>query len=121
MDSSILLDALKISGIGIVVLLLVLALLAVLVWLMTVFIVDKPEKVSKPEEETQPVAAEKTEVKTEAKAELQKVAAIALALARAQMETAAIESPEIGGEFNAWRQFNLQRRLTQSQNIRRSR
>ena len=63
-------------------------------------------------------AAEETT--TEKKSDLQLVAAIALALYRAQTETqlAAPESSAV--EVNAWRQFGLQRRLTQSSTIRRT-
>ena len=118
MDSNSLVFALQISGIGIVVLLLVLVLLAVVVWLMTKFIVDKPEKAE--EEAVQPVSAAAEETTTEKKSDLQLVAAIALALYRAQTETqlAAPESSAV--EVNAWRQFGLQRRLTQSSTIRRT-
>lgn len=118
MDSNSLAFALQVSGIGIVVLLLVLILLAVVVWLMTRFIVDKPEKVE--EEAVQPVTVAVNEPETEKKSTLQLAAAIALALYRAQTETqlAAPESSAV--DVNSWRQFGLQRRLTQSSTIRRT-
>lgn len=118
MDSNSLAFALQVSGIGIVVLLLVLILLAVIVWLMTKYIVDKPEKTE--EEAVQPVTAAVNVQTTEKKSDLQIAAAIALALFRAQTETqlAAPESSAV--EVNSWRQFGLQRRLTQSSTIRRT-
>lgn len=118
MDSNSLAFALQVSGIGIVVLLLVLILLAVIVWLMTKFIVDKPEKAE--EETVQPVSTIANEPITEKKNTLQLAAAIALALYRAQTETqlAAPESSAV--EVSSWRQLGLQRRLTQSSTIRRT-
>lgn len=114
MDSN-LIYALKVSGVGIVVLLLVLALFAGVVSLMTRFIVDKPSK----EEEAEPEVAIST---TSAKeSNLATIAAIALALYRAQTEVQSTELTAPSGEINSWRQFNLQRRLTQSSTIRRSR
>lgn len=118
MDNSVLLEALKISGIGIVVLLLVLVLLAFLVSLMTKFIVEKPETETAIEPETPQPAQTK---QAEKKSDLKKIAVLAVALARAQAETTYTESPTPAGVQNAWLQFNLQRRLTQSSNLRRSR
>lgn len=115
MDPTVLNNALKISGIGIVVLLLVLILLAVVVWLMTKFIVDKPEK-----ETAEEPAALETKAPSEPKSDLQLAAAVALALYRAQTETQSVGIPANTGEINAWKQFNLQRRLTQSSTIRRT-
>lgn len=117
MDSSTLAFALKISGIGIVVLLLVLVLLAVVVGLMTRFIVDKPEK----KEETVEEISSASEALPEGKSNLEVIAAIALAIARGQAETQSVQSLTSAGEVNSWRQFNLQRRLNQSSNIRRTR
>ena len=119
MDSNILPFALSISGIGIVVLLLVLALLAGVVALMTKYIVDKPEKEDSEEEieEVQETTASVPEKNTG----LEKIAVIALALARAQAETITTQSLAPAGELNSWRQFNLQKRLAKSSTIRRSR
>ena len=118
MDTSTLIYALKISGIGIVVLLLVLIILAGIVSLMTRFIVDKPEKEEEVVEEVKPaqVAAPKDDKK-----DLAMVAAIALAVCRAQTEMQSVETAAPAGEVNAWKQFNLQRRLAQSSNFRRTR
>jgi len=114
MDSE-LIYALKISGVGIVVLLLVLVALAGVVSLMTKFIVEKPKKEEEPEEE------KAVAVTTEKSSNLETVAAIALALYRAQTEIQTSETSAPAGEINSWRQFNLQRRLTQSSTIRRTR
>lgn len=116
MDSE-LIYALKISGVGIVVLLLVLVALAGVVSLMTKFIVDKPEKETEVEEEETTAIAESPKTKSN----LEAVAAIALALYRAQTEIQSSETSAPAGEINSWRQFNLQRRLTQSSTIRRTR
>ena len=109
--------ALKISGIGIVVLLLVLALLAGIVYLLTVFLVDKEDK----KETVVEAASEKTEEKVESKSDLLLAAALAVAIARAQADTQVAFTDASSGEVNAWRQFGLQRRLTQSSTIRRTR
>lgn len=117
MDSD-LIYALKVSGVGIVVLLLVLVLFAGVVSLMTKFIVDKPNK----ETEAEEAETEKTISSTPVKeSNLATIAVIALALYRAQTEVQSTETTAPSGEFNSWRQFNLQRRLTQSSTIRRSR
>jgi sodium pump decarboxylase gamma subunit len=116
MDSD-LIYALKISGVGIVVLLLVLVVLAGVVSLMTKFIVEKPEKEEDEEENAEPAIS----AEPEKKSNLETVAAIALALYRAQTEIQTSETTAPAGEINSWRQFNLQRRLTQSSTIRRSR
>jgi sodium pump decarboxylase gamma subunit len=118
MDTSTLGFALKISGIGIVVLLLVLAALAGIVYLMTRFIVDKeePEEEGTVEETPAPAAAAVEEKKTD----LTLAAAIAVAIARAQAEMNVVSSESAGETVNAWYAFGLQRRLTQSSTIRRT-
>lgn len=113
-----LLFALQISGIGIVVLLLVLAALAGVVYLMTRFIVDK-EETEEGAEESAP-AAEAAAIE-EPKTDLKLAAAIAVAIARAQAEMQVVSTEAEGGELNAWRQFGLQRRLTQPSTFRRTR
>lgn len=115
-----LLFALQISGIGIVVLLLVLAALAGIVYLMTRFIVDK-EETEEGAEETAPVATAEAAAIEEPKTDLKLAAAIAVAIARAQAETQVVSTETEGGEINAWRQFGLQRRLTQPSTFRRTR
>lgn len=119
MDTSTLGFALKISGIGIVVLLLVLTALAGIVYLMTRFIVDKKEESEEEgtvEETSAPVAAAIEESKTD----LTLAAAIAVAIARAQAEMNVVSSESAGEAVNAWYSFGLQRRLTQSSTIRRT-
>ena len=115
-----LLFALQISGIGIVVLLLVLTVLAGLVYLMTRYIVDKPEEEEGATEETlQPAIVEIEDTQSD----LKLVAVIALALARAQAEIQSreMESEISAGVLDSWRQFGLHRRLNQSSTIRRTR
>ncbi|MBN2257340.1 MAG: OadG family protein [Anaerolineaceae bacterium] len=113
---NILLDALKISGIGIFALLLILALLAGVVSLMTKHIKDKPEEDTVEEAAPQLQAASKTGKKSN----LGLVAAIAVAIAKAQSEMTMAGDGTQPGEVNAWRQFQLHRRLTQSSTIRRA-
>lgn len=110
--------ALSISGVGIVVLLLVLAILAGIVSLMTKFIVDKNE-----EEEAQDITESKPEIAKieEPKTDLKLAAAIAVALARAQSEIFSSSDETTENELGTWGQFGLQRRLTQSSTIRRTR
>ncbi len=110
--------ALKISGVGILVLLLVLILLAVVVYLMTRFIVEKPEVEEKSKTETVEPVIKAVE---EPRKDLALAAAIAIAIARAQSEVQAYSSESAAGEVNSWREFGLQRRLTQSSTIRRTR
>jgi sodium pump decarboxylase gamma subunit len=109
--------ALKISGIGIVVLLLVLVVLAGIVYLMTRFIVDKEDKEEMLEEEKIQPNAEVVEPRSD----LKLAAAVAVAIARAQADTQAVTTETSAGEVNSWRQFGLQRRLNQSSTIRRAR
>ena len=108
---------LKISGIGIVLLFLILVILAGLINLMTRYLHDKPEE--EEEETTDTPEATVDEVAPESKQDLQLVAAIALAVYRAQVEMATPQQVESGAEMNSWRQFNLINRLNQSSNIRR--
>lgn len=109
--------AVKISGIGIVVLLLVLAALAGIVYLMTRFIVDKEDKEETLEKETVQPAAEIVEPRSD----LKLAAAVAVAIARAQADTQSVTIETSAEGVNPWRQFGLQRRLNQSSTIRRAR
>jgi Na+-transporting methylmalonyl-CoA/oxaloacetate decarboxylase gamma subunit len=115
---NVLLYALQVSGVGIVALLLFLILFAVIVYLMTRYIKDKPDAGESSESEVKPIA----ESVDKGKPDLKIVAAIALAIARAQAEIGASGTslPE-AGKSNPWHQFQLQRRLTQSSTIRRTR
>ncbi|PKO14880.1 MAG: hypothetical protein CVU39_12440 [Chloroflexi bacterium HGW-Chloroflexi-10] len=112
--------ALQISGIGIVLLLIALSLLAGLISLMTKYIVDKPEKTN---EENSDVVETKAEVEefVSDKKDLQLAAAIAVALYRAQLEITSVSTEQAGETMNSWRQFKLNRRLNQSSTIRRTR
>lgn len=110
--------ALAISGIGIVVLLLVLTALAGIIYLMTRYLVDKEEKEEVTEQAAAPAVAVEAE---ETGADLKLVAAVAVAIARAQADTVTVSAETSAGEVNSWRQFGLQRRLNQSSTIRRTR
>lgn len=115
---NVLIEALQISGIGIVALLISLSLLAGLISLMTKYIVDKPEK---QEEEVESEAAVAPVESPAEKSDLQKVAAIAVALYRSQLELTSLPGEDSGGAMNSWQQFRLNRRLNQSATFRRTR
>ena len=108
--------AIKVAVVGLVVLLIVLAALAGIVYLLTRFIVDKKEEEAVVEETPAPVAAVE-----EPKTDLSLAAVVAVAIARAQAEIQNVTSDISAGEVNAWRQFGLQRRLNQTSTIRRTR
>ena len=115
---NILPTALAISGIGIIVLLLVLAALAGIVYLMTRYIVEKDDKEESTDAEAAPIKVENEEPKSD----YQLAAALAVAIARAQADTQQVVYDEPGAtDFNAWRQNGLLRRLNQSSMIRRTR
>ena len=108
--------ALKLSGIGIVVLLLVLTVFAGLVSLLTQFLKDKPEE----DEETG--GAEELEAEAETQPEetdLANVAAIAVAIARAQSAFSTV-AHTTGSALSSWGQFHLNRRLNASMTSRRT-
>ena len=112
-----LLLALKISGIGIVVLLAVLAAFAGLVSLMTKFLKDKPE-----EEESEDSEADESIDEPEMaspESNLGRVAAIAVAIARAQSAFTTATKPS-SSFLNSWGQFHLNRRLNSSVLTRRT-
>lgn len=113
-----LLLALKVSGVGIVVLLAVLAAFAGLVSLMTRFLKDKPEEEEESGGEEEETVAAEAEAAPEAE-NLGQVAAIAVALARAQSVFTAAAQPS-KGEFNSWGQYHLNRRLNSSVSFRRT-
>jgi sodium pump decarboxylase gamma subunit len=115
---NVLLEALQISGIGIIALLIALSLLAGLISLMTKYIVDKPEK--QEEDDTTEELSAAMESSSD-KNDLQLVAAIAVALYRSQLELTSQPSENDGGAMNSWQQFRLNRRLSQSANVRRTR
>lgn len=117
MENTLLL-ALKISGIGIVVLLAVLAVFAGLVSLMTTFLKDKPEEEESSDEEEVEGIDEPELASVEP--DLSRVAAIAVALARAQSVFTTASQPT-GTFLNSWGQFHLNRRLNSSMPTRRTR
>jgi sodium pump decarboxylase gamma subunit len=116
---NVLIEALQISGIGIVALLVALSLLAGLISLMTKYIVDKPEE----EEEEEGITESATEEApvAEKSSDLQVVAAIAVALYRSQLELTSLPGDTAEGAMNSWQQFRLNRRLNQTATFRRTR
>lgn len=107
--------ALKISGVGIVVLLLVLTLFAGLISLLTKYLKDKPEEEESSSEEELIAEAEPQSEETD----LAHVAAIAVALARAQSAFSGV-SQTTGSALSSWGQFHLNRRLNASASSRRT-
>jgi len=105
--------ALKISGAGILVLLLVLALLAGIVSLLTRFIKDAPE------EEDAGDADETVDTVVVETNDHAKIAVMAVAIARAQSEFS-VSTKSDSMSLNSWGQFHLSRRLNLSSSIRRS-
>ena len=108
--------ALKLSGIGIVVLLLVLTIFAGLISLLTQFLKDKPE------EEEATGSEEELEAEAETQPEetdLVHVAAIAAAVARAQSAFSTV-AQTTGSALSSWGQFHLNRRLNASVTSRRT-
>ncbi len=106
--------ALKISGAGILVLLLVLALLAGIVSLLTRFIKDAPEEDEDAGDENETVDTVVVETN-----DLAKIAVMAVAIARAQSEFS-VSTKSDSMSLNPWGQFHLSRRLNLSSSIRRS-
>ncbi|MRR29208.1 hypothetical protein EG834_02470 [bacterium] len=117
MENTLLL-ALKISGIGIVVLLAVLAVFAGIFSLMTTFLKDKTEEEESSDEED--VEGIDEPELSSVEPELGRVAAIAVALARSQSVFTTAAQPS-GSFLNSWGQFHLNRRLNSSMPTRRTR
>ncbi len=111
-----LLIALKVSGIGIVVLLLALTVFAGLVSLMTRFLKDRPEEEESGEVEEAEIAESET---IPAESELGRIAAIAVAIARAQSAFVTSSNPS-SSALSSWGQFHLNRRLNSSVPTRRT-
>jgi len=108
--------ALKISGIGLFILLLVLVVLALIVSLLTRFVKDAPEEGEEnggdEEETSDPIVVAQVD-------DLGKIAAIAVAIARAQSDFSITTDSAVSSLSN-WGQFHLNRRLNLSSSIRRS-
>ena len=100
MDNPIIIS-LVVSGIGMLMLFLSLALLCGLMYLMTAFIKDQPTH--------QPTH------------QLQRVAAIAVALARAEQGQSPVDATEAKETTSAWRALHHQRQLTHGAPTRRAR
>ena len=108
--------ALKISGVGILALLVVLALFAGLISLLTRFLKDKTEAEESEREEGTETEAE---AQSPEQLDIAQVAAIAAAIARAQSAFTSIPQSS-GSELSSWGQFHLNRRLTSSEKARRT-
>ncbi len=110
--------ALKISGIGLVVLLLVLAALSGLISLLTRFIKDSSEE--EEGEDTDDYAVEEvSSVATDSDTNIGKIAALAVAIARSNAGISA-NTESSSSALNSWGQFHLNRRLNLSSSFRRS-
>jgi Na+-transporting methylmalonyl-CoA/oxaloacetate decarboxylase gamma subunit len=109
--------ALVVSGIGMVLLFVALAILYGLMYLMTAVIKDRAEG------ETQPANAQRKRPDRGQGAESRKrrAAAIAVALARAELESspAGGSGAEAPPQVSAWRAYHHQRRLALNQRTRR--
>ena len=112
--------SLVVSGIGMLLLFLALALLCGLMYLMTALIKDRPEaEEQEPRGEKRGARSEERETRLKA----QRAAAIAVALARAELEMSSSGAPEAGeaSDLSAWRAFHHQRQLTLNRSTRRAR
>jgi Na+-transporting methylmalonyl-CoA/oxaloacetate decarboxylase gamma subunit len=97
--------SLVVTGIGMAMLFLALALLYGLMVLMTALIKDRPEATGR-QEVAVPDADERV-LRTRA-------AVVAVALARAELEMSAAASPAGGSGWGPWRQVHTQRLLDRS-------
>ena len=121
--------SLVVSGIGMLLLFAALAFLCGLMYLMTAFIKDRPEAEEQETEgekqevssDSSPRSAAKGEKRETGKA--QRAAAIAVALARAELELGSISAPgaDEAGDLSAWRALHQQRQLSLNQPTRRIR
>ena len=122
--------SLVVSGIGMLLLFAALAFLCGLMYLMTAFIKDRPEAEEQETEgekqevssDSSPRSAAKGE-KRETRLKAQRAAAIAVALARAELELGSISAPgaDEAGDLSAWRALHQQRQLSLNQPTRRGR
>jgi Na+-transporting methylmalonyl-CoA/oxaloacetate decarboxylase gamma subunit len=99
--------SLVVTGIGMLVLFVALALLCGLMYLMTALIKDRPPD-TVPEEKSRPEAA-------------LRAALIAVALARAEGEMSPASAPPAHEASSAWRTLHHQRQLTRNPAPRRTR
>lgn len=109
------LQALAICGVGLLVLLLILTFLAMLVNGMTSWIKVKDEDDEKDEgeEEEKPIISEDQGM-------AEKVAAIGIAFALAELEMSPASGVSENGEFLPWREYHRARRLNQAIRMRRN-
>ncbi len=109
MDNPIIIS-LVVSGIGMLILFLALAFLYGLMYLMTMFIRDRPKV------EEQEAGGRRQEAGSRRQA-----AVIGVALARAEQEMIAVSAPEAEEPASTWRALHHQRQLTLNLPTRRAR
>ncbi len=112
--------SLVVSGIGMLLLFAALAFLCGLMYLMTAFIKDRPEaEEQEASGEERKASGEEREMGIKAR----RAAAIAVALARAELEMRPISAPgaDEAGDLSAWRALHQQRQLSLNQPTRRGR
>ena len=117
--------SLVVSGIGMLMLFLALALLYGLMYLMTALLKDRPEA-SAGEQEAGEGRQEARSRRQEAGSRKWRVAVIGVAMARAELEMGGIGAPGAGelggpGRASAWRALHHQRQLTLNVRSRRAR
>ena len=115
--------SLVVSGIGMLLLFLALAFLCGLMYLMTAYIKDRPEaEEQEAKSDPSPRSAAKGEEQG-ARPKAQRAAAIAVALARAELDLNSIGAPgaDEAGDLSAWRALHQQRQLSLNQPTRRIR
>ena len=103
--------ALVVSGVGLLMLVAALAILYGLIYAMTALIKDQPEvKVKEP-----PPAVGADARPSDAQA---RVAVLAVALARAELESSPVNPPEAGASPSPWEQYYRHRRLSLTRGAR---
>ncbi len=109
------LQALAICGVGLLVLLLILLFLALLVNGMTSWIKTKDE-----DDETEEGEEEDNHLISEDQGMAEKVAALGVAFALAELEMSPASGVSEKGEFLPWREYHRARRLNQAIRMRRN-
>jgi hypothetical protein len=106
--------SLVVSGIGMLVLFLALAFLYGLMYLMTAFIRDRPEpEIGKQgREKTGDGRQESGGGAQVPGGEKRRIAAIGVAMARAELEMSGVEAPAVEAASRGWRALHRRRQLT---------
>jgi hypothetical protein len=99
--------SLVVSGIGMLALFVALALLYGLMYLLTLFIRDRPAGQSTRQQTNQP-ASQLIDQPTD---QLKRAAMVGVALARAELEMSDIGSLDVAGTASGWRALHRQRQL----------